>query len=281
MKKQHFTFYSVLLLVAVLFSCSKENPEPENPEPEKPVIVVNIPGAIPGLGNTEGEITGTPFQFPGGVSIVGSIWGGYEYDPQTRGVSISKHEFTPKRISQYLTRAAGGQSVETMIGCGIWVKLYMVLQNTSNKSVEVIFPAGLIAKSLSGNSQNGVLLKKTSLNISANSTKGILLMMFCGNAERHPSSSDEEYIFVAVSNSSLIVDLCDRLKSKKLNYEEYNLPNIYDIPNWDDFDVDAYYSSKYFENWGNLQGILWTLTDDGFALSTSDISFINSLPSTN
>lgn len=276
MKKQHLVLYTILLLTATLFSCKKENPEPE-----KPAIVVNIPGEIPGLGNKEGEITGTQFQLPGGVSIVGSIWGGYEYPSRTRSMSINKHEFTHKRINIYATRAAGGQKVETMIGCGEYVTLYMVLQNTSNKSVEVIFPAGLIAKSLSGNAQNGVLLKKTSLILNANSTKALILMMFCGNLDRHESSSDEEYKFVAVSNSSLIVDLCDRLKSKKLNYEEYNLPNIYDITNLENFDVEAYYSSQYFENWDNLQEILWKLTDEGLALSASDISLINSIQNAN
>jgi Iap family predicted aminopeptidase len=89
--------------------------------------------------------------------------------------------------------------------------------------------------------------------------------MYCGNSDRKPSSPSETYKFAVVSNSSLIVDLCQRLKNKKINIEEYNMRNSSE-------------NDAYQEIVTRLQAILWYLTDLGYSLTESEIEYIESLP---
>lgn len=84
--------------------------------------------------------------------------------------------------------------------------------------------------------------------------------MHCGNSSLNPSSSSEKYEWAVISNSSLIVDLCNRLANKKINYEEFSIGE-----------------SGYGTQVNKLQDILWRLTD-GTGITESDIEYIDSLP---
>ena len=86
--------------------------------------------------------------------------------------------------------------------------------------------------------------------------------MYCGNAKKSPSSTAEFYDFAVVSNSSTIHDLIDRLKNKKINYEDFS------------DDTSSVFTDQVFR----IQDILWQLTDFPDGLSEDDISYINELP---
>lgn len=276
MKYLYFTLTTILCVCLLLTGCSKNEEEPDNGSNQ-----THTPGNIPGLGEKDGELTGTLFKLPDNIALVEKILGGFDPTASVR----SQVGMTKARSSLALsaiTRANSDFKISETIGSGSYVTLYIILKNGSSSSVEVLFPAGLIAKSLSGNAQNGVLLKKTTIQVAANSTKAIMLMMYCGNANRDASSMDEEYQFAVVSNSSLITNLCDKLKNKRINYEEYDMKSLDEImsdPNfdWNNFDWESFFSTQYNEFSLFIQDVLWKLTDYGEALSSEDLSYINNM----
>lgn len=275
---RHFYFALICFLSVNLFltGCSKNEDEPDNG-----AIQTHTPGNIPGLGEKGGELTGTAFALPDNIEIIGKIWGGFDpsASPRSWAAGTKKTTSFSKSIS---LRAGGNTMISETIGSGSYVTLYIVLKNRSSRDIEILFPAGLIAKSLSGNAQNGVLLKKTMTLVSANSTKAIMLMMYCGNANREASSTEEEYQFAVVSNSSLILSLCNSLKDKRINHEEYDIISLAEILsdpnfNWDNFDWETLFVGQYNDYSSFIQSALWKLTDDSEALSSEDLSYINSM----
>ncbi len=277
MRRIYFMIICSFGISIILSGCSRDGNEPA-PKPE--TVETHQPGSIPGLGEKPGELTGTPFKLPENIVISGKILGGFELNSYDRSLKSRKQSHLPLS-SKIITKVESGSSYVT-IGCGTYVSLYIVLKNTGNSEVQIIFPAGLIAKSLSGNSQNGVLLKKSSIKIGAKSTKYVLLMMFCGNAHLGASSVSEEYKFSVVSNSSLIIDLCNRLKNKKINIEEYNVKSIWEVManhdcDWTNFDWSEYYPTKFEDYKFQIQEILWNLTDYGISLSEDNIQTINNM----
>ena len=65
-----------------------------------------------------------------------------------------------------------------------------------------------------------------------------------------------------MSNSSVIVDLCERLKNKEINYEEFASDEI----------------SVFRAQRTVLQNIVWNLTDYGNPHSEANIKYIEELP---
>ncbi|MFV0539147.1 MAG: hypothetical protein ACK5M3_17545 [Dysgonomonas sp.] len=245
-KKKFLLGLSLLALftIPILFtSCSSDD--------EKEIIIDDQPGEIPGLGNAEGEITGAEFILPNGIELEGDIVGiSYKHTKSTL-----KNEAPESFDFSNATKSA-----TEVIGSGYYVQVTVKLTNTTNRDIDVIFPARLVVKSLSGRYQNGVLLKRTKAIAPANATHTVALLMYCGNSSMSPSSTSEKYKWAAISNSSLIVDLCNRLVNKKINYEEFSGSE-----------------SGYRNQVDNLQHILWNLTD-GTGLRESDIEYIDSLP---
>ena len=249
--KQHGM--AILFAALVFASCEKDAPAVEVQE--------DMPGTIAGLGETEGELTGTTFQLPQGIELADKIRGGYDsYNYRSAATGMDKAAVVKslKALPHSVQLRADGERIQldTTLGSGYYVEIFIPLRNTTSAPITVTFPAGLIAESVSGKCQNGVLLKKTTIRIPAKSVYGVLLLMYCGNAHRDASYSSEEYVFAVVSNSSLIMNLCNRLKNKRINYEEYPV-NRYG--NVDSNQYDSYVS--------DLQSILLDLTDYAEPLS--------------
>ncbi|MDR2139579.1 MAG: hypothetical protein LBP50_08530 [Tannerella sp.] len=270
-----FNFPVAIMIATLLFvSCEKNDPatEPEaEPEPKpKPEWVGDRPGKIPGLGNTRGEPTGTPFHLPDGIETAGRIMGGY--DPANYYQSAGKRDSLPYtefiRTETVWTRAAGDTvRVDTIAGSGmLHVQIFIPLKNTTSQDISVTFPAGLIMKAVTGACQNGLLLKKTTVDVPARGFCGVLLIMYCGNEDLSQSLTTEEYVFTVVSNSSLIMDLCERVKNKRINMEEYP-PGRHGYTD----------SEQYHDYVFQLQDMVWKLTDRGEPLSKEDIAFIEQM----
>lgn len=255
-------FFKSLKLILLLFICSGftfiacSSDDDDNDDNN---IVVNDAGQIPGLGNTDGELTGKAFQLPSGITLEQDITG---YDGSYKSAIDKKESNTVEVALNSLPKA--NIDIDEVIGSGYYVTLLLNLKNGTDKDVEIEFPAGLIIKSRSGDYQNGVLLKKTKATISANQTENIVLLMYCGNASRSSSSSYEKYDWAVISNSSLIVDLCNRLANKKINYEEFASTEV----------------STYVLQVTHLQDILWKLTDEE-GISDEEIQYISKLPDSN
>lgn len=256
----------LLILSFTLFSftfagCSSDDDDND--------VITDEPGKIPGLGETPGDLSGTPFTLPDGVVLEGEITGAYSFYSYSSSSYIPleiKNVFQQKNLDVVSLKSEfADNSAADTIGSGHYVSTIINLKNSTASEKEIVFPAGLILTSVTGNYQNGVLLKKASTKIPANSSRKIRLHMYCGNSDRKSSSPNETYRFAVVSNSSLIVDLCQRLKNKKINIEEYNMRNSSE-------------NDVHQEIVTRLQSILWYLTDFGYSLTESEIEYIESLP---
>lgn len=256
--KQLNSVLAVILLMCATFSFTSCSSDDDNKEENN--LVIDIPGKIPGLGDTEGELTGTPFVLPEGVTLTQTITG-TRYGYSKSAPAIAKKDIKSlSNIESEIRLRASSQEVDTVLGAGYFVQLHIALKNTTTKDIEVVFPAGMIIVSNSGNYQNGVLLKKVSIKVPAGKDYKIALLMFCGNSGKSPSSTYETYRWAVVSNSSLIVQLCNMLTKKKINYEDFK-------------DGEEGFSDSV----STLQGILWSLTDYGESLE-DQIKLIQELP---
>ena len=202
-------------------------------------------GEIPGLGDTEGSLTGSPFELPSDVELVGDITGSTNY-------SYYWNQSTVVQTIHYYGSGSG------------YVDLLLKLRNVRSTSITVTFPAATILVSKTGRCQNGVLMQKVTVTIPANSEYHLSLSFFCGNAHKSPAGYSDVYVFGVVSNAKPLIDLCNRLKNKKINIEKFSNSST------SDYNIFSGQGSK-------IQNIIWSVTD-GEGLNESDIEYINSLP---
>lgn len=264
MKKWYLYLLAGLLCFA-LVSCDKK----DDPEEEKPTNYA--PGEIPGLGSAEGELTGSPFRLPDGVELISGINGGATHNGYWNSSEsyTASATFTQKDgsvVSRSFAPQTRAGEVRYYFGSGYgYVDLLIPMRNTKTGSVTVTFPAATIIRSQTGNCQHGVLLKKVTVTIPANSDYYLCLAFYCGNEDKGAAGSDDVYVLGVVSDAKPLLDLCERLKNKKINIEEFTRGS---------YDDSMIYGSQTSE----LQDILWKVTD-GTGLEENDISYINALPS--
>ena len=258
--KVKFLSWMLLGMFAFFTSCSDDD------EPTVEVVEFEV-GEIPGLGNTEGELTGTPFTLPNGVTLIEDITGkgsqsGYWNFSRTASFTNKDGTIVSRSLSPPVSRSA---TENHYFGSGYgYVDLLIPMHNSLNQSVTVTFPAALILRNDAGDCQNGVLLKKVVVTIPAGSDYYLNLAFYCGNADKSSAGSSDVYSLGVVSNAKPLLDLCDKVKNKKINIEEFNPASS-----------DDYYIYKSQIN--DLQDIVWEVTD-GNGLSESQIAYINALP---
>jgi len=226
-----------------------------------PTTSNDSPGKIPGLGNTSGNLQGTSFALPSGVTLVGNITDvivGSSSALSTSKKERSQYSLDPKNILVI------GGNYNAEIGSG-WIPFKMTLKNSTTAAIKVTFPAGLILTPVDRKAQNAILLKETSVTIPSQQTYVIALMMYCGNMERLNPINSIVFEWGVVSTSTTLKDLIDRLVHKQINAEDF-----------------AYaYDLNYSTRCDKLQDIVWNLTDNGVPLSDADKQWIASIPNSN
>ena len=226
--------FMLLVFVAISFiACNKEN------------LIIYEAGDIPGLGGTPGDLTGNPFELPSNVELIGDITGSGNY-------------------SGYWNHSTGGQEIHYYGSGRGYVDLLLKLRNARSNPVTVTFPAATILVSKTGRCQNGVLMQKVTVTIPANSEYHLCLSFYCGNAHKNAAGNSDVYVFSVVSNAKPLIDLCNKLKNKKINIEKFSNTSTSDY-------------NIYSGQGPKLQNIIWSVTD-GEGISESDIEYINSLP---
>jgi hypothetical protein len=222
-------------------------------------------GGMSGLGNNDGEIEGTDFQFPNGITIgnVEGYDGGNYYmlskpshenfiagaDLQLLPETDSPIMYAPSNISGY---------PDTTMGSGYYVRILLPLTNTTGSNIDVELPAALIFQNNSGEYQNGLLIKKVSFTVPANSTYYVVLHLYCCNLSRHASDGEAIYNRFVVCTNEPIIRLCELFKNKKINIEEN--------------------PSNYSTQVSKIQSIVWDLTQLGIFPRGEDLAWINGLP---
>lgn len=258
----------MLLLCAVVTALSFNSCKKENP------VVTYKDGEIPGLGNTEGDLTGTPFKLPEGVELTGTITGdadnyfywefdwGYDGMPSYSFINkkgkVETKSLSPKRADEEIHYFGSGPG---------YVDLLIPLRNKLTTAITVTFPAATIIRSQDGDCQNGVLLKKVVITIPASSEYKLCLSMYCGNLSKHSAGSSDVYVWAVVSDAKPILDLCDMVKNKKINIEEY------DSTSYDEYQI---YNSIV----NKLQDIVWDITDY-YGMDEYSIEEVLALPNSN
>jgi hypothetical protein len=191
------------ILIAIAFSCKKET------------ITDNTNLNMSGFGDNEGLVSGTAFVLPDGL----------EYEGEIMGVEIllsfAKNSISDKNQSQSFSPKKERVVLDTVFGSGGSVEIALCIRNTTNSNIELILPAGLVFHSRSGEYQNGLLIKKATVTIPANSPYRIGLALLCCNLNKELSSPDEVYEKPVVSNNSKVLELCNLVKNKKVHIAEY------------------------------------------------------------
>jgi len=231
-------------------------------------------GEIPGLGNTEGELTGTPFRLPEGIELTGNITGvdysqRHKYNYWDLGDYVPARSFINKRgeveKEQPPIQRTGEDVVINYFGSGEgYVDLLFPLRNVTSTPITITFPAATIMRSKAGDCQNAVLIKQVKVIIPANSDYLLCVVFYCGNLSKSSAYSDDIYELGVVSDAKPLLDLCERVKNKKINIEEFSPTSM--------ADYETYSSQTY-----RLQSIVWEITDYS-GLDDYDIEYINSLP---
>jgi len=253
----------VAMMTLSLNSCIKSGEDP-----------LDNGGEIPGLGNAEGSLTGTPFKLPDGIELTDDITGAsyseYYWDLYTSSVRnfVEKDGTVKNMILPVWTRAEeANESHFRGSGYG-YVDLLIPLRNTRSTPVEVTIPAATIILSKAGDCQHGVLIKKVTFTIPANGSYRLILSLYCGNLSKDSAGTGDIYIWGVVSNAQALLDLCDRVKNKKINIEEFVSTSSTD-------------ENTYDRQVSRLQSIVWEITDYSGKLSDDDIAYINALPNSN
>lgn len=226
-------------------------------------------GEIPGLGDADGELTGTPFVLPDGVTLLGDITASGNSYGYWNLSKAQEYHITNKdgsvTTAQILPKSNRSDSLVCYFGSGSGlVDLLIPLHNSNDFPVKVTFPAALIVRNIAGICQNGVLLKKAIVEIPAKTDCYLNLSFYCANLSKDTPGGSDTYQFSVVSDAKPILELCDKLKNKKINIEEFDPTNADDM-------------STFESQAATLQIIVWMVTDyDGVGVLYS--SYLNNLP---
>lgn len=182
-----------------------------------------------GMNKNTGTPTGTTFEIPNGVTIV------------LKGEDADED-------------GEGGIIADNSRGSGYLVIVNATVTNSTDTPCTMNLPAGLVIVSASGEYQNGLLVKETSMSVPANATASVRLHFYCLNSNREASISGGDFGIGVITDVEAFAPLFDVCKTKKVNIEEHS---------------SAQYIT-FFTTATRIQEIVWAITQ-GKTFTTSDI----------
>ncbi len=238
MKNKNLFLIGLVLVFAIFAtSCKKDTNSNNNQDNPKSV------SSVSGLGSHPGYPSGTNFQLPKNVKIIGSIRGGMPYakvvDKSYKG--SFPYNKAPKSWITY--------------GTGTYVNLYVMFYNTLPTPATLTLPGGLIfCDSLDvdsmGQYQKGFILQDVHIQLPAQDTAFACIQAYCLNHTLMPSSYGAIYFMGPVTNNVELNTMVGIMSPKQYPYgEEYN-----------------------------IQTIVWNVTDYGLTMTPAEISYMNALP---
>ena len=254
---------AIMMALVTFTACSIDDENGDNDEngsgDEKP-------GQISGFGGNTGKISGKAFELPNGIVFDGDIIGASWESITTYASEVKSKKPSSNRITllnDMTTRSVISDYYKyDMYGSGLNVLILVRLKNTTSRQIDVEFPAGLVFESSNAKYQHGILIKKTKVSVPVGGND-VILMMYCGNANREMPDSSVKFLKPVVTNSKLLLYLCDLVKNKRINIEE-NIETNEEM-------------GKYFVIAEKLQEIVWKVTDYGQMPDKADQDYISSI----
>lgn len=200
-------------LVTIMYGCSSDNSTSDDDDDETPDYV-----SAKGFGDSEEEPEGTPFILPEGITL--------------ENIYVRNH---------FDETDCDGKHLEGPRGRETLVPLCLVFRNNTNNPINVELPPGLIVVSENTKAQNGILIEKMNLEIPAEQDLYAPIRAHCLNDSRTipGMGSDYKYKIGPITKYQPMLDLFDKLKTKKLITEDQN--------------QNATITAK-------VQGLVWNLT---------------------
>lgn len=243
---------AVLLLIAVVTSCSKKKDLP--PQEELPFTSLSSVSNEPGFGDSDSSAVGTPFELPQGLRLVSRP--GHPFDPD-------------------LSKLYGNMNT-------FYVDVNIVSDSTWNGG-EVVFPEGLVFMETGPSRiQNGMLMDRVPLEVSPYSNNGggdtttIYLGLACMNEGKglpfednnepdtrdYPIGKDMHKPTVITKNKQ-VLQFLSLLKNKPhLKLSRHHNPRDAYEPN--------YQEPEWMVPYTVIQTMFWKLTD-GIGLEEAEI----------
>ncbi|MDH6357917.1 hypothetical protein [Parabacteroides sp. PF5-9] len=219
-------------------------------------IKVDIPGKISGLGATEGPLTGKKYELPDGIVATDKIKGAFD--------DYFDASFNANQPSALRALWSYSVDYDVSVGSGYAVTVLLPLENITDKDIELTFPAGMILKSKNNDRQNGLLIKKATVTVPKKEKLRVILNMYCCHETKPAPSNKDEMEWAVITNSSLLLEICDMVKNKKVNMEEFEETNINRM--------------TYFDQCTYINDRVWDLTDRGNALTETHRLWFKNLP---
>lgn len=246
MKTTVKVLFIALAASAMLFnSCKKESHDITVNKTGPPYGPVTLQ-YMNGLGTHPGYPTGTTFTLPSHIKIIGDIRGGVE----GRSYQIDKNTF--KGPFPYIQE----EKSWTEYGTGTYVNLYIKFYNMLPVASSVTMPGGLIFVDSSdinehvGIYQKGFILQSVTIPVPALDTAFSCIKAYCLNHTLAPSSYSAIYYIGPITNNPQLNQITTIMAPKQYP----------------------------FGSEGNIQPIIWNVTDYGLTLTTTEIQYLNSLP---
>ncbi|MBX2920921.1 MAG: hypothetical protein KF746_01915 [Chitinophagaceae bacterium] len=215
-----FAFFSIALIQT---NCNKDD-DASNPNgPDK------TGSEWKGIGKSLETPEGTPFHLPAGIKLAGNAIKGYD---RNECVCQKKEE-------------------DCYRGTGELVRVCLGFTNTTNETITVTIPKGLIVISTDVEKQNGLVIEVETFEIPAAQTVYYSLGTYCLNSGRSSViTGNDVFKLGPVTQNAAVNELMELLKNKRID-------NI--------------------EAAGIVQAALWNITN-GNGLTELDRQFIAALP---
>jgi len=215
---------------------------------------IDIPGNIPGMGNTKGELQiKQKYELPKGINIVGEITG------VKSGIG---------KTGEIINNVWDAKTDCPIYGSGGFVRLKLNLLNYRNYPITVFFSKGLIFKCNFGGFQESMCGQTTWACIPPNTLRSIYLDLYCLNKGIPSPDNTGKYSILGITASKTMWDLLNLIGWRKINYEMcFPRPGK---------GIEA--EPAYEEIIERMQTVIHNLTNYGSELSADDIAFIQNIP---
>ncbi|HMR93290.1 MAG TPA: thioester domain-containing protein [Chitinophagaceae bacterium] len=219
--KKNISIAIFLMMVLMDTSCKKDKSSgPDGPD--------KTGNEWKGIGHSPETPSGAAFHLPEGIELANNVIKGYNRNE----CACRKEDVACHRGSGKLESVCPG------------------FTNTTNQTIMVTVPSGLVIIATSTETQNGLVIQIETFEVPANSTVYYSVGAYCLNAGRSPSFTGDKFEFGPITQNEHIRELTELVKNKRIDTDDAS---------------------------ATVQAALWNITD-GDGLTSYDRQAIAVLP---